>query len=164
VSAIPLAMPGPVMAVAVLWAYINPPFVLYGTLAILFVAYVTHYLPYGVRTVTGSFRQLSVEFERAAAACGAGRIAAFRDVLFPLVRRGVLAGWLLMFVSMIRELSSSIFLYVPGNETVSVTMLEMWQEARFSNVAVLALTVVAIAVVVVVLVRRLAGSASFAGE
>ena len=164
VSAIPLAMPGPVMAVAVLWAYINPPFVLYGSLAILFVAYVTHYLPYGVRTVTGSFRQLSIEFERAAAACGAGRIAAFRDVLFPLVRRGVFAGWLLMFVSMIRELSSSIFLYVPGNETVSVTMLEMWQEARFSNVAVLALTVVAIAVVVVVLVRRLAGSASFGGE
>ena len=164
VSAIPLAMPGPVMAVAMLWAYINPPFVLYGTLAILFVAYVTHYLPYGVRTVTGSFRQLSIEFERAAAACGAGRIAAFRDVLFPLVRRGVFAGWLLMFVSMIRELSSSIFLYVPGNETVSVTMLEMWQEARFSNVAVLALTVVAIAVVVVVLVRRLAGSASFGGD
>ena len=92
VSAIPLAMPGPVMAVAVLWAYINPPFVLYGSLAILFVAYVTHYLPYGVRTVTGSFRQLSVEFERAAAACGAGRIAAFRDILFPLVRRGVFAG------------------------------------------------------------------------
>jgi iron(III) transport system permease protein len=87
VSAIPLAMPGPVMAVAMLWAYLNPPFVLYGTLWILFVAYVTHYLPYGVRTITGSFRQISVEFERAAAVCGAGRVTGFRDILFPLVRR-----------------------------------------------------------------------------
>jgi iron(III) transport system permease protein len=78
VSAIPLAMPGPVMAVAVLWAYLNPPFVLYGTLWILLVAYVTHYLPYGVRTVTGSFRQISIEFERAAAVCGAGRVTGFR--------------------------------------------------------------------------------------
>ena len=86
VSAIPLAMPGPVMAVAVLWAYLHPPFVLYGTLWILFVAYVTHYLPYGVRTATGSFRQISVEFEHAAAVCGAGRLTGFRDILFPLVR------------------------------------------------------------------------------
>jgi iron(III) transport system permease protein len=164
VSAIPLAMPGPVIAVAMLWAYLNPPFVLYGTLWILFIAYVTHYLPYGVRTITGSFRQISVEFERAAAICGAGRITGFRDVLFPLVRRGVLAGWLLMFVSMIRELSSSIFLYVPGNETVAVTMLEMWQEARFSNVAVLALVLVGIAVIVVMLVRHLSGSAYLTGE
>jgi iron(III) transport system permease protein len=164
VSAIPLAMPGPVIAVAMLWAYLNPPFVLYGTLWILFIAYVTHYLPYGVRTISGSFRQISVEFERAAAICGAGRITGFRDILFPLVRRGVLAGWLLMFVSMIRELSSSIFLYVPGNETVAVTMLEMWQEARFSNVAVLALVLVGIAVIVVMLVRHLSGSAYLTGE
>ncbi|HXA21278.1 MAG TPA: iron ABC transporter permease [Acetobacteraceae bacterium] len=164
VSAIPLAMPGPVMAVAVLWAYLNPPFVLYGTLWILLIAYVTHYLPFGVRTITGSFRQVSVEFERAAAVCGAGRVTGFRDILFPLVLRGVLAGWLLMFVSMIRELSSSIFLYVPGNETVAVTMLEMWQEARFSNVAVLALALVGIALIVVTLAQRLSGSAYLGGD
>jgi iron(III) transport system permease protein len=82
VSAIPLAMPGPVMAVAVLWAYINPPFVLYGTLAILFVAYVTHYLPYGVRTVTGSFRQLSVEFERRRRHAGQGGSLRFATSCF----------------------------------------------------------------------------------
>ena len=64
-----------------------------------------------------------------------------------------------MFVSMIRELSSSIFLYVPGNETVAVTMLEMWQEARFSNAAVLALVVIGAALIVITLVRRLSGRA-----
>ena len=63
-----------------------------------------------------------------------------------------------MFLSMIRELSSSIFLYIPGNETVAVTMLEMWQEARFSNVAILALTLVGIALIVVTLVKRLSGT------
>ncbi len=163
VSAIPLAMPGPVIAVAMLWAYQREPFVLYGTLWILLVAYVTHYLPYGVRTITGSFRQLSGDFERAAAVCGASRIAGFRDILFPLVRPGVLAGWMLMFVSMIRELSSSIFLFVPGTETTAVTMLEMWQEAQFAGVAVLSLTLIAISVAVVLLVRALAGATHLSG-
>jgi iron(III) transport system permease protein len=159
VSAIPLAMPGPVIAVAMLWAYQGEPFPLYGTLWILLVAYITHYLPYGVRTMTGSFRQISGDLERAAAVCGASRIAGFRDVLFPLVRPGILAGWMLMFVSMIRELSSSIFLFVPGTETTAVTMLEMWQEARFSGVAVLSLTLIMISVAVVTLVRYLVGGA-----
>ncbi|HEY6258562.1 MAG TPA: iron ABC transporter permease [Xanthobacteraceae bacterium] len=163
VSAIPLAMPGPVIAVAMLWAYQREPFALYGTLWILLVAYVTHYLPYGVRTITSSFRQISGDFERAAAVCGAGRIAAFRDILFPLVRPGILAGWMLMFISMIRELSSSIFLFVPGTETTAVTMLEMWQEARFSGVAVLSLTLIMISVLVVMMVRRLAGAAHLSG-
>jgi iron(III) transport system permease protein len=164
VSSIPLTMPGPVIAVAMLWAYLHEPFVLYGTLWILLVAYVTHYLPYGVRTITGSFRQISPDFARAAAACGASRIAGLRDILFPLVRPGILAGWMLMFISMIRELSSSIFLFVPGTETTAVTMLEMWQEARFSGVAVLSLTLIAISVTVVVLVRRLAGAAYLYGS
>jgi ABC-type Fe3+ transport system permease subunit len=79
-----------------------------------------------------------------------------------LHRRSGFAGWLLMFVSMIRELSSSIFLHVPGNETIAVTMLEMWQEARFSNVAVLALVPVGIALMT--LVRHLSGSVYLTGE
>jgi iron(III) transport system permease protein len=163
VSSIPLAMPGPVLAVALLWAYLHEPFVLYGTLWILLVAYITHYLPYGVRAIAGSFRQLSGDFERAAAACGASRVAGFRDILLPLLRPGIMAGWMLMFVSMIRELSSSIFLFVPGTETTAVTMLEMWQESRFSGVAVLSLTLIVISLVVVGLVRRLAGAAYLSG-
>jgi iron(III) transport system permease protein len=163
VSAIPLAMPGPVLAVALLWAYLHEPFVLYGTLWILLVAYITHYLPYGVRTIGGSFRQLSADFERAAAVCGSNRLESFRDILFPLLRPGVLAGWMLMFISMIRELSSSIFLFVPGTETTAVTLLEMWQEANFSGVAVLSLTLIAISIAVVMLVRRLAGAAYLSG-
>ncbi|HTH96377.1 MAG TPA: iron ABC transporter permease [Stellaceae bacterium] len=156
-TSIPLMMPGPVMAVAMLWAYIHPPFQLYGTLWILLLAYMTHYIPYGVRTIGSSVRQVSVEFERAASVCGANEIASFRDVLFPLVRSGVLAGWMLMFVSMIRELSASIFLFVPGTETISVSLVERWQEADFSSVAVLSLTLVAVSLTVIIIVRRLFG-------
>ena len=85
-------------------------------------------------------------------------------MLLPLVRPGIIAGWMLMFVSMIRELSSSIFLFVPGTETTAVTMLEMWQESRFSGVAVLSLTLIAISLVVVMLVRRLSGAVYLAGS
>jgi iron(III) transport system permease protein len=159
-SAIPLAMPGPVLAVAMLWAYLNPPFVLYGTLWILGVAYMTAYLPYAARMITTSFRQLSPDFERAASVCGAGALARFRDVLFPLVLPGVLAGWMLMFVSMVRELSASVFLFVPGTETASVALLGMWQEAMFSNVCVLSLVLVTISASIVFLVTRFFGSVS----
>jgi iron(III) transport system permease protein len=164
ISAIPLTMPGPVIAVAMLWAYLHEPIVLYGTLWILLVAYITHYLPYGVRTISSSFRQLSPDLESAAAVCGAGRIAGLRDILLPLVRPGILAGWMLMFISMIRELSSSIFLFVPGTETTAVTMLELWQEARFSEVAVLSLTLILISVCVVMLVRWMSGAAYLSGH
>ena len=158
-SSIPLAMPGPVLAVALLWAYLNPPFALYGTLWILGIAYVTAYLPYGARMITASFLQLSPEFERAGAVCGAGRFARFRDILFPLVLPGVLAGWMLMFVSMVRELSASVFLFVPGTETAAVALLSMWQEAMLSSVCVLSLVLVAISVAIVSAVTRWSGAA-----
>jgi iron(III) transport system permease protein len=106
---------------------------------------------------------LSPDLERAAAVCGAGRISQFRQILLPLVRPGVLAGWMLMFISMVRELSSSIFLFVPGTETTAVAMLELWQEARFSEVSVLALTLILISVCVVALVRWLSGAAYLSG-
>jgi len=154
-STIPLTMSGPVIAVALLWAYISPPFMLYGTLWILGIAYVTRYLPYGVRTVTGSLRQVSVELEHAAAVCGASRLAEFRDILFPLVRPGILAGWMLMFVSMMRELSASIFLYTPGTETTAVALFNLWEEGNFSYLSVLALLFVAISVTVLAIVQRL---------
>jgi iron(III) transport system permease protein len=157
-SAIPLAMPGPVMAVALLWAYLNPPFTLYGTLWILGIAYVTSFLPYGARMITSSFRQIGPEFERAAAVCGAGRSARFRHILFPLVLPGVLAAWMLMFVSMVRELSASVFLFVPGTETSSVALLSMWQEAMFSNVCVLSLVLIALSATVLFVVTRWSGA------
>jgi iron(III) transport system permease protein len=164
ITAVPLMMPGPVMAVAMLWAYVRPPLMLYGTLWILLFAYTTHYLPYGVRTITGSLRQVSDEFEQAAAICGATRTKAFHDVIFPLLRPGILAGWMLMFVSMVREVSSSIFLFVPGTQTAAVSLIERWQEADFPSVAVLSLMLVSISLIVVIVVRRLFGRSALSSD
>lgn len=163
-TSVPLMMPGPVMAVAMLWAYIRPPLMLYGTLWILLLAYITHYIPYSVRTIADSMRQISSEFEQAAAICGATRGRRFRDVIFPLVRPGILAGWMLMFVSMVRELSASIFLFVPGTQTAAVSLVERWEEADFSSVAVLSLTLVAISLTIVAVVRRIFGHSALALE
>ena len=107
--------------------------------------------------MTSALRQVSIEFERAAAVCGATPATSFRDMILPLIRSGILAGWMLMFVSMVRELSASIFLFVPGTQTVAVSLVERWQEADFSSVAVLALTLVAVSLVVVVIVQRVFG-------
>src|SRR5262249_17231432 len=128
-----------------------------GTLWIMLRALLTRYIPYSARTIRGSLRQVSTELEQAAAICGAARVQTFRDVIFPLVRSGVLAGWLLMFVSMMRELSASIFLFVPGTQTISVSLVERWEEADFSAVAVLSVTLVAASLTVTVIVRRVLG-------
>ncbi len=64
-----------------------------------------------------------------------------------------------MFVSMLRELSSSIFLFVPGTETAAVALLAMWQEARFSSVAVLSLTLILISAGVIAVLQYFAGGA-----
>ncbi len=156
-TSIPLTMPGPVIAVAMLWSYVHPPFQLYGTLWILLIAYVTHFIPYGARTIGNALSQVSVEFERAAAVCGAAQFTRFRGITFPLVRAGVLAGWLLMFVSMLRELSASIFLFVPGTETVAVSLVERWQEADFPGVAVLSLSLVLVSLAVIGIMRSMFG-------
>src|SRR5262249_20110599 len=114
--------------------------------------------------ISGSLRQIGIELEHAAAVCGASSARSLRDVMLPLARPGILAGWMLMFVSMMRELSASIFLFVPGTQTVAVSLVERWQEADFSSVAVLSLTLVAISLTVVIVVRHLFGQREGAAE
>jgi ABC-type Fe3+ transport system permease subunit len=71
---------------------------------------------------------------------------------------------MLMFVSMVRELSASIFLFVPGTQTAAVSLVERWEEADFPSVAVLSLTLVAVSLTVIVVVRRVFGRSALSIE
>lgn len=128
----PLAFPGMVLAVALLTLYLALPLPLYGTLGILIIAYVTKYTPYGMRYVSASMIQIHNELEEAAQVAGSSWIAMFWRILLPLLRPGLLAGWIYIITVSIRELSASVLLYSSGSEVLPVLLFDMWN-GGFSN-------------------------------
>ncbi len=152
---IPAGFPGIVLAVGLLHAWISPPLVLYGTIWILYVAYLTRYLPLGVRAVSASLMQIHPELEELAAMSGASWFQTFRHIVLPLLRPGLAAGWALLFVAFTRELSASILLYSPKLEVLSVVIYTMYQEGGFRTLSALTMLQVAIAVVVLVVAKRM---------
>ncbi|HEX9439558.1 MAG TPA: iron ABC transporter permease, partial [Roseiflexaceae bacterium] len=110
-SLIPLGLPGIVVAVALIQFWLAMPVALYVTLTILLLAYVGRYLPLGVRAANASLRQVDPSLEESAQILGAKWTTTMREVTLPLIRPGLFAGWLLVFVPVIQELSASILLF-----------------------------------------------------
>jgi iron(III) transport system permease protein len=139
---IPLVMPGLVLGQAILFAYLRLPVPVYGTLWILLIAYVTRFLPYGLASATASMYQVGSELEESARTSGASWWPTFRRVVLPLVAPGLLAGWLAVVIFSLRELSSSILLYSPGDEVLAVRLWEEFQNGRFGEVSALGVLMV----------------------
>jgi len=138
---LPLALPGIVLGAALLAFWVRIPWSVYGTLWILLLAYVTGYLPYGVRSATAAISQLGRDLEEAAQVSGASWVQAFRRVIVPLAGPGLLAGWIIVVVFTMRELSASIVLYTPGNEVVAVQIWQQYENGDFRAVGALGVIV-----------------------
>jgi iron(III) transport system permease protein len=147
-SWVPWSVPGMVLALGLLWAYIllPGPIVLYGTIWILLIAYLTIGLPIGVRSMSGTIVQISEDLEESSRACGASWWQTFVKIYLALLRPGFTAGALLLFFIFLRELSASVLLYSPGNEVLSVTILKYWEAGRSEVVSVIALVMLGIVI------------------
>jgi iron(III) transport system permease protein len=153
---VPLGFPGVVLAFGLLQAWIHPPLVLYGTIWILFIAYITRYLPIGVRATSATLVQIHPELEEASISCGANWFQTLKNVTLPLLKPGILAGWALLFVAFTRELSASILLYSPGREVLSVAIYDLHQNGAFRPLSALAFLQIAISLVMLALAKWLA--------
>ncbi|HEX6209876.1 MAG TPA: iron ABC transporter permease [Methylomirabilota bacterium] len=153
----PIVVPGVVLAVALFIAYTRPPFVLYGTLAILFVAYLTKEMPVGYAQSEATFRTIPPELEDAGRILGAGRLRILRDVTAPLARSGIIAAWCFIFIGVIRELSASIILFTPATKVMSVVIFDLKEEGQFGAIAVLGITMLLLTFATVALVQRALG-------
>jgi iron(III) transport system permease protein len=142
-ASLPIAIPGVVLGAALLIVYLRVPLPIYGTLWILFIAYLTRYVPYGMRYVSVSMAQISRELEESAEVSGAGWWQSFRRIVLPLAAPGLVAGWLLIVVVSLRELSSSLLLYSPGNEVMSVRIWQLYQSGQLPELAALGVLMVA---------------------
>jgi len=155
VSLVPLGLPGIVMAVALIQFWLKMPVPLYGTLAILLLAYTARYIPLGVRAAYSALRQIDPSLEESARILGASWAYTWREVTLPLIRPGLLAGWILVFVPAIQELSASILLFSSKSITLAVAVYNLYENGYIEPVAALALINVAIIGAAIGLARRL---------
>src|SRR6476620_10437751 len=136
---IPLGLPGIVVAVALIQFWIAMPIALYGTLAILLLAYVGRSIPLGVRAANSSLRQIDPSLEESAQILGASWMTTMREITLPLIRPGLFAGWLLVFVPVIQELSASILLFSSCSITLAVAVYNLYETGYIEPVAALAM-------------------------
>jgi iron(III) transport system permease protein len=153
----PVAIPGIVLGVGLFLAYTRPPFVLYGTLWILLIAFITISLPAAYQQLQSAIRTVHPELEDAGRILGATRLQALRHVTAPLLRSGVIATWCFIFVGVIRELSAAIMLFTSQTKVISVLIFDLNESGDLGAIAVLGLMMLAITYAVVVLVNRIPG-------
>jgi iron(III) transport system permease protein len=143
-SLVPLGLPGIVMAVALIQFWLHMPIALYGTFAILLLAYLGRYIPLGVRAANASLRQVDSSLEESARILGASWGRTMREVTLPLIRPGLFAGWLLVFVPVFQELSASILLFSSSSITLAVAVYNLYETGHTEPVAALAIVNMAI--------------------
>lgn len=133
----PFVIPGLVLAIGFYAAYAPPPLALAGTGAILVLAFVTRFLPIAYSSASAAIRGINPEMEDAVMILGGSRLIAIRRVVAPLLKRGLLGAWLLVFIPASREVSSALFLYGPKTRTMSVLFFDLTEGGSFEQLAAL---------------------------
>src|SRR5215468_9501164 len=121
----PVAIPGIVLGVGLFLSYARPPLVLYGTLWILLLAFVTIALPAAYQQLQSAFRSVHTDLEDASRILGSTRLRTLRDITAPLLRTSVIATWCFIFVGVIRELSAAIMLFTSETKVISVLIFDL---------------------------------------
>jgi iron(III) transport system permease protein len=155
-ASMPMVFPGIVLGLSIMICYLYIDIGIYNTIWIMLVAYVTRFLPYGMRYVSTSMMQIHKELEESAAMSGASWSMNFRRIVLPLLKPGLLAGFIYIVIVSIRELSSSILLYSPGNEVVSIMIWELWQNGQYVELSALGVMLILL-LFVLVMVAQIVG-------
>src|SRR5678809_144316 len=136
-ASLPMVFPGIVLGLAIMILYLYLPIGVYGTIWIMLIAYVTRFMPYGLRYNTTSMLQIHKELEESAAMSGASWTTTFRRIILPLLKPGPVSGWIYVMIVSIRELSTSILLYSPDTRVVSIVIWELWENGQYVELSAL---------------------------
>ena len=157
---LPLVIPGMVFAVGLFAAYSTGPIILYGTLWILFMAYLTKHLPFAFMSCKSALASVHLELE-SARILGASRLQVLRDITGPLMKNGLLAGWILVFIPSLKELSASVLLYNSKTTVIPTAIMDAYLLPQWEAVAALSVLLLVINAVVVVVGYRFMGGTMF---
>jgi iron(III) transport system permease protein len=153
----PIAIPGIVLGVGLFLAYTRGPIVLYGTLWILLLAYLTIELPAAYQQLQSSFRALAPELEEASRILGASRLKTLRTITAPLLGPSLIATWCFIFVAVVRELSAAVILFTSETKVLSVLIFDLKESGDLAAISVLGLTMLIITAAVIIAANRLPG-------
>jgi len=156
IASLPIVFPGLVLGLSIMIFYLNVDIGVYGTIWIMFIAYITRFMPYGLRYNTTSMLQIHRELEESAAMSGASWGTTFRRIILPLLKPGLLAGWIYVMIVSIRELSTSILLYSPDTQVISIVIWELWENGQYVELSALGVLFI-ITLFVMVLVAQWLG-------
>jgi len=155
VTSLPIGIPGIVMAMGILLAYIKTP--IYGTLWVMGLAYITVFLPIGMRNTNAIFLAISPELEESSRTCGASWLSTLKLISFPLMKSGLIGGWLILFLIFVKEINSSILLFSSGNEVMSIVLFQLLEEYDASVIASYAVILTGILLAAVWVIRKVIG-------
>jgi len=158
---LPAGVPAVVFAVALLWSYIFLPVPIYGTIWMLLIAYVAHYIPFGVRATTSGLAQISVELEESARIHGESWLGTMRRIVVPLLKPALTVGWILLFIEFIRSLSLSILLYTPESVVMPVVTYELYETGAYPALAAFSVLQTALMFIAIYAARKIAGVDNF---
>jgi iron(III) transport system permease protein len=153
----PFVIPGIVLAIGFYAAYAPPPLQLYGTAALLILAFTTRFLPIAYANADAGVRSLNAEMEDAVRILGGGRLMALRRVVAPLLKKSLIGGWILVFIPATRELSAAVFLTAPTNQVMSVVLFDLSDEGNFEYLAALGGILLVATIVLVAISFKLVG-------
>ncbi len=156
VSALSVSLPGVVLGMGFLMAWIRTP--LYATIWILVAAYVVRFLGVGIRVQAAALASISPELEEAGRVAGASRLRTIGSIVMPLLRTGTTSAWLLLFIIFVRELGTSVLLWSPRNEVLSIALLIAAGEKTLPVTAAFSVLQVAVLLVAATLFLRIAGA------
>jgi iron(III) transport system permease protein len=148
-TSLPLGVPSIVLGLAFLFAFTGAPLPLYGTAAILVLAYTVHVLPISMRNSEAGLRQIAPELEEAGRVCGDTQGGVMRRILVPILRQPLLAAWALTFIILFRDISISVLLYTPSTIPSAVALLSIFDQGWITGAAAYSVIVTAISIVVV---------------
>jgi iron(III) transport system permease protein len=134
---IPWAVPGIVIALGFLWAFVSLP--IYGTLWLLVLVYVARGFPIGSRFFTSMMVQVGNELEESSRIHGASWTRTFIHIWLPLLRPAVIGAWILLFVISVRVLDSALLLAGPTTRVLSVDIFQLQTTGRAEQASVLAI-------------------------
>ena len=154
---IPYVVPGLIIGIALITAFSQPPLVLTGTFAVMVLALAIRRLPYSVRSTTALMYQFSPSIEEAATSLGASRIRTLVQVIVPALTPGIVSGAVLSWVTIITELSTTLFLYNTSTQTLSLGIYAQVIRGQLGTAAALSTILLILTMLSLFLLMRLSG-------
>lgn len=154
---VPYVVPGLIIGIALIAAFNHPPLMLAGTAAIMVIALMIRRVPYSVRSITALMYQVSPSVEEAAESLGASKFRTLVRIVVPALAPGIISGAVLSWVTIITELSTTLFLYTTKTQTLSLGIYSSVIRGQLGTAAALSTVLLALTAASLVLLMRLPG-------